>query len=72
MLLTELGLVCFQMDESKVVDKYKYCSLCNMLFTSPVDTLSHYLGKTHAKNVKHFSKEAHMPTQGMQIVPGKD
>ncbi|XP_062480291.1 lysine-rich coiled-coil protein 1 isoform X1 [Pezoporus occidentalis] len=59
----------FQMDEGEAVSKYKYCSLCNMLFTSPVDALSHYLGKTHAKNVKQSSKEAHMPAQDMQIVP---
>ncbi|NWS47961.1 ZMAT1 protein, partial [Probosciger aterrimus] len=62
----------FQTDGSEVVDKYKYCSLCNMLFTSPVDALSHYMGKIHAKNVKQFSKEAHMPAQGMQIVPGAE
>ncbi|KAM4673957.1 lysine-rich coiled-coil protein 1 [Amazona ochrocephala] len=59
----------FQMGESEVVDQYKYCSLCNMLFTSPVDALSHYFGKIHAKNMKEFPKEAHMPAQGMQIVP---
>ncbi|KAM9028286.1 lysine-rich coiled-coil protein 1 [Ara ararauna] len=59
----------FQMDESEAVDQYKYCSLCNMSFTSPVDALSHYLGKIHAKNMKQFSKEVHMPAQGMQIVP---
>ncbi|XP_010015210.1 PREDICTED: zinc finger matrin-type protein 1-like, partial [Nestor notabilis] len=59
----------FQMDGSEVVDKNKYCSLCNVLFTSPVDALSHYLGKTHAKNVKQSSEGAHMPAQGMQIVP---
>ncbi|XP_033920673.1 zinc finger matrin-type protein 1 [Melopsittacus undulatus] len=53
----------------EAVDKYKHCSLCNMSFTSPVDALSHYVGKTHAKKMKQFSKEAHMPAQGMQIVP---
>ncbi|KFQ51778.1 Zinc finger matrin-type protein 1, partial [Nestor notabilis] len=62
----------FQMDGSEVVDKNKYCSLCNVLFTSPVDALSHYLGKTHAKNVKQSSEGAHMPAQGMQIVPGAE
>ncbi|XP_061215733.1 lysine-rich coiled-coil protein 1 isoform X2 [Neopsephotus bourkii] len=59
----------YKMDEDEAVGKYKYCSLCSMLFTSPVDALSHYLGKTHAKNMKRFSKEAHVPAQGMQIVP---
>uniref|UniRef100_A0A672VDS4 C2H2-type domain-containing protein n=1 Tax=Strigops habroptila TaxID=2489341 RepID=A0A672VDS4_STRHB len=53
-LLASTGaLVCLgfvrSMDGSEVVDKNKYCSLCNVLFTSPVDALSHYLGKIHTK-----------------------
>uniref|UniRef100_A0A8B9FKR5 U1-type domain-containing protein n=1 Tax=Amazona collaria TaxID=241587 RepID=A0A8B9FKR5_9PSIT len=51
--------------QSEVVDQYKYCSLCNTLFTSPVDALSHYFGKMHAKNIKEFPKEAHMPAQAV-------
>ncbi|NXF32564.1 ZMAT1 protein, partial [Nyctibius bracteatus] len=63
----------FQMDGSGVVDKNKYCSLCNVICTSPVIALSHYLGKTHAKNLKQLSgDEAHKPAQSMQPVPAKE
>ncbi|XP_029869104.1 lysine-rich coiled-coil protein 1 isoform X4 [Aquila chrysaetos chrysaetos] len=59
----------FQMDGSGVVDKNKYCNLCNMFFTSPVVALSHYLGKIHAKKLKQLSvDQAHMPAQSMQPV----
>ncbi|XP_068259775.1 lysine-rich coiled-coil protein 1 isoform X3 [Nyctibius grandis] len=62
--------VSFQMDGSGVVDKNKYCSLCNVICTSPVIALSHYLGKTHAKNLKQLSgDEAHRPAQSLQLVP---
>ncbi|NXQ92782.1 ZMAT1 protein, partial [Sagittarius serpentarius] len=58
----------FQMDGSRVVDKNKYCSLCNVFFTSPVVALSHYLGKIHAKKLKQLSgDQAHMPAQSMQL-----
>uniref|UniRef100_A0A663DJS2 Zinc finger matrin-type 1 n=1 Tax=Aquila chrysaetos chrysaetos TaxID=223781 RepID=A0A663DJS2_AQUCH len=47
-----------------LVDKNKYCNLCNMFFTSPVVALSHYLGKIHAKKLKQLSvDQAHMPAQ---------
>ncbi|XP_054681446.1 lysine-rich coiled-coil protein 1 [Grus americana] len=59
----------FQMDGSGVVDKNKYCNLCNMFFTSPVVALSHYLGKIHAKKLKQLSgDQAHMPARSMQPV----
>ncbi|XP_069652438.1 lysine-rich coiled-coil protein 1 isoform X4 [Haliaeetus albicilla] len=59
----------FQMDGSGVVDRNKYCNLCNMFFTSPVVALSHYLGKIHAKKLKQLSvDQAHMPAQSMQPV----
>ncbi|NXH75719.1 ZMAT1 protein, partial [Hydrobates tethys] len=59
----------FQMDGSGVLDKNKYCNLCNMIFTSPVVALSHYLGKIHAKKLKQLSgDQAHMPAQSMQPV----
>ncbi|NXJ01215.1 ZMAT1 protein, partial [Psophia crepitans] len=59
----------FQMDGSGVVDKNKYCNLCNMFFTSPVVALSHYLGKIHAKKLKQLSgDQAHTPARSMQPV----
>ncbi|XP_075004542.1 lysine-rich coiled-coil protein 1 isoform X2 [Calonectris borealis] len=59
----------FQVDGSAVLDKNKYCNLCNVIFTSPVVALSHYLGKIHAKKLKQLSgDQAHMPAQSMQPV----
>ncbi|XP_025920420.1 lysine-rich coiled-coil protein 1 isoform X1 [Apteryx rowi] len=56
-------------DGSGVVDKNKYCNLCNMIFTSPVVALSHYLGKIHAKKLKQLSgDQAQMSAQRMQPV----
>ncbi|XP_059673847.1 lysine-rich coiled-coil protein 1 [Gavia stellata] len=63
----------FQMDRSGVLDKNKYCNLCNVIFSSPVVALSHYLGKIHAKNLKQLSREqAHMPAQSMQPVSAEE
>uniref|UniRef100_A0A8C5RSI8 C2H2-type domain-containing protein n=1 Tax=Laticauda laticaudata TaxID=8630 RepID=A0A8C5RSI8_LATLA len=39
--------------ENPNMDKNMYCRLCNMVFTSPVVAQSHYLGKIHAKKLKH-------------------
>ncbi|XP_061849211.1 zinc finger matrin-type protein 1-like [Colius striatus] len=60
----------FQRDESGVVDRNKYCNLCNMCFRSPVAALSHYLGKIHSKKLKELSEDqAHVPAQSMQPIP---
>ncbi|XP_041094697.1 zinc finger matrin-type protein 1-like [Polyodon spathula] len=40
-----------------VVDKNRFCSLCNMVFSSPVVAQSHYAGKVHAKYLKKFGGE---------------
>ncbi|XP_017368331.1 zinc finger protein 346 isoform X6 [Cebus imitator] len=37
---------------SRSKDKNQCCPICNMTFFSPVVAQSHYLGKTHAKNLK--------------------
>ncbi|XP_066128407.1 zinc finger protein 346 isoform X2 [Saccopteryx bilineata] len=37
---------------SRSKDKNQCCPTCNMTFSSPVVAQSHYLGKTHAKNLK--------------------
>ncbi|KAM4810516.1 lysine-rich coiled-coil protein 1 [Rhinophrynus dorsalis] len=42
----------FQVDGVAALDKNKFCSLCNMVFSSPVVAQSHYLGKIHAKKLK--------------------
>ncbi|XP_062431106.1 lysine-rich coiled-coil protein 1 isoform X2 [Rhea pennata] len=61
----------FQMDGREAVDKNKYCNLCNMIFTSPVVALSHYLGKIHAKKLKRLSgDQAQMSAQQTQPVSG--
>ncbi|NXY74131.1 ZMAT1 protein, partial [Glareola pratincola] len=63
----------FQMDGSGAVDKNNYCSLCNMIFTSPVVALSHYLGKGHAKKLKQLSgDQAHGPAQSMRPVSAEE
>ncbi|XP_053314122.1 lysine-rich coiled-coil protein 1 [Spea bombifrons] len=35
-------------------DKNKFCSLCNMVFSSPVVAQSHYVGKIHAKKMRQL------------------
>nr|XP_025041635.1 lysine-rich coiled-coil protein 1 [Pelodiscus sinensis] len=61
----------FQIDGSGAVDKNKYCSLCNMIFTSPVVAQSHYLGKIHAKKLKQLSgDQPQMPAQTTQSQTG--
>ncbi|XP_003217582.4 zinc finger protein 346 [Anolis carolinensis] len=48
-------------------DRNKCCPICNMTFSSPVVANSHYLGKTHAKNLKlkqqPLKAEASAPAQ---------
>ncbi|XP_059568975.1 zinc finger protein 346 isoform X2 [Alligator mississippiensis] len=39
-------------ESSNGEDRNKCCAICNMTFSSPVVAMSHYLGKTHAKNLK--------------------
>ncbi|XP_042664044.1 lysine-rich coiled-coil protein 1 isoform X2 [Tyto alba] len=63
------GCINFQMDGSGIVDKNKFCNLCNMCFTSPVVALSHYIGKIHAKKLKQLSGyQAHVPARSTQPV----
>ncbi|KAM8940108.1 lysine-rich coiled-coil protein 1 isoform 2-T2 [Pelodytes ibericus] len=47
----------FHVDGGSAQDKNKFCSLCNMVFSSPVVAKSHYVGKTHAKKLRQFSGE---------------
>ncbi|KFU88104.1 Zinc finger matrin-type protein 1, partial [Chaetura pelagica] len=69
----EKDFISFQVNGSEVVDKNKYCNLCNMVFSSPVVALSHYLGKIHAKKRKQLSGvQVHMPAQSMQPVPAEE
>ncbi|KAK2506212.1 hypothetical protein MC885_004235 [Smutsia gigantea] len=42
---------------SEVVNRNKFCDLCNMIFSSPVVAKSHYVGKFHAKKVKQLMEE---------------
>ncbi|NWX96381.1 ZMAT1 protein, partial [Nothoprocta ornata] len=63
----------FQTDGSGVVDRNKYCNLCNMIFTSPIVALSHYLGKIHAKKLKQLSgDQAQMSAQQTQPVSAEE
>ncbi|NXC69072.1 ZMAT1 protein, partial [Anhinga anhinga] len=69
----KMECISFQMDGSTVLDKNKYCNLCNMIFTSPVVALSHYLGKIHTKKLKQLSGgQAHMPAQSMQPISAEE
>ncbi|XP_072262719.1 lysine-rich coiled-coil protein 1 isoform X2 [Pyxicephalus adspersus] len=45
----------FHVDQQIAQDKNKFCSLCNMVFSSPVVAQSHYVGKIHAKKLKQLS-----------------
>ncbi|XP_018423941.1 PREDICTED: zinc finger matrin-type protein 1-like [Nanorana parkeri] len=47
----------FHVDQQLAQDKNKFCSLCNMVFSSPVVAQSHYVGKIHAKKLKQLSGE---------------
>ncbi|NWW97310.1 ZMAT1 protein, partial [Rhynochetos jubatus] len=63
----------FQMDGSGVADKTKYCNLCNVVFTSPVVALTHYLGKIHAKKQKQLlGDQVHVPAQSMLPVSAEE
>lgn len=55
MFLTRLCL--FQVHRNEVVDRNKFCDLCNMIFSSRVVAQSHYLGKVHAKKLKQLMEE---------------
>ncbi|XP_044306905.1 zinc finger protein 346 isoform X4 [Varanus komodoensis] len=54
-------------------DRNKCCPICNMTFSSPVVANSHYLGKTHAKNLKLKQQspkaEAAVPAQKQPANP---
>ncbi|XP_055451818.1 zinc finger protein 346 isoform X3 [Psammomys obesus] len=41
-----------QQKSSRSKDQNRCCPTCNMTFSSPVVAQAHYLGKTHAKNLK--------------------
>ncbi|XP_060148661.1 zinc finger matrin-type protein 1 isoform X3 [Globicephala melas] len=47
----------YEMHRSEVVDRNKFCDLCNMIFSSPVVAQSHYVGKFHAKKLKQLMEE---------------
>ncbi|XP_058392367.1 zinc finger matrin-type protein 1 isoform X2 [Diceros bicornis minor] len=46
-----------QVYRNEVVDRNKFCDLCNMIFSSPVVAQSHYVGKVHAKKLKQLMEE---------------
>ncbi|NXA31388.1 ZMAT1 protein, partial [Eudromia elegans] len=69
----KVDCVNFQTDSSGVVDRNKYCNICNMIFTSPIVALSHYLGKVHAKKLKQLSgDQAQMSAQQTQPVSAEE
>ncbi|XP_007950383.2 zinc finger matrin-type protein 1 [Orycteropus afer afer] len=47
----------FQVHGSGVVDRNKFCDLCNIGFSSPIVAHSHYMGGIHAKNRKQLMGE---------------
>ncbi|XP_076795100.1 zinc finger protein 346 isoform X2 [Arvicanthis niloticus] len=52
MLISESQKLAHYQKSSRSKDKNHCCPICNMAFSSPVVAQSHYLGKTHAKNLK--------------------
>nr|KAF6493261.1 zinc finger matrin-type 1 [Molossus molossus] len=47
----------YEVHKNEVVDRNKFCDLCNMIFSSPVVAQSHYVGKVHAKKLKQLMEE---------------
>jgi hypothetical protein len=47
----------FQVQNSGVVDRNKFCDLCSMIFSSSVVSQSHYVGNIHAQKLKQFMEE---------------
>ncbi|XP_014653155.1 PREDICTED: zinc finger matrin-type protein 1 isoform X1 [Ceratotherium simum simum] len=47
----------YEVYRNEVVDRNKFCDLCNMIFSSPVVAQSHYVGKVHAKKLKQLMEE---------------
>ncbi|XP_074214953.1 zinc finger matrin-type protein 1 isoform X3 [Camelus bactrianus] len=47
----------YEVHRSEVVDRNKFCDLCNMIFSSSVVAQSHYVGKVHAKKLKQLMEE---------------
>ncbi|VTJ61886.1 zinc finger matrin-type protein 1 isoform X4 [Marmota monax] len=47
----------YEVHRSGVVDRNKFCDLCNMIFSSPIVAQSHYVGKVHAKKLKQLMEE---------------
>ncbi|XP_070113099.1 zinc finger matrin-type protein 1 isoform X9 [Equus przewalskii] len=47
----------YKVHRNEVVDRNKFCDLCNMIFSSRVVAQSHYLGKVHAKKLKQLMEE---------------
>ncbi|KAM4819578.1 zinc finger protein 346 isoform 4-T4 [Thomomys bottae] len=52
LLISESQKLAHYQKSSRSKDKNQCCPTCNMTFSSPVVAQSHYLGKTHAKNLK--------------------
>ncbi|XP_006899318.1 PREDICTED: zinc finger matrin-type protein 1-like [Elephantulus edwardii] len=58
---------CFQVHRSEVVDRKKFCDVCNIVFSCPVVAHSHYMGGVHDKNLKQlFEKHKQISPLGFQ------
>nr|XP_036295861.1 zinc finger matrin-type protein 1 isoform X1 [Pipistrellus kuhlii] len=47
----------YEVHKTEVVDRNKFCDICNMIFSSPVVAQSHYVGKVHTKKLKQLMEE---------------
>ncbi|XP_075428008.1 lysine-rich coiled-coil protein 1 [Ascaphus truei] len=47
----------FHVDGVRAMDRNQFCSLCNMVFSSPVVAQSHYVGKVHGKKLRQLLGE---------------
>ncbi|XP_006009899.2 zinc finger matrin-type protein 1 isoform X1 [Latimeria chalumnae] len=65
---TQMEHVNFQDNGGAGVDENKFCSLCNMVFSSKIVAQSHYVGKVHAKKLKQLTGEQ-VPAAPVQKSP---
>ncbi|KAM6151550.1 zinc finger matrin-type protein 1 [Rhynchocyon petersi] len=57
----------FQVHRREVMDRNKFCDICNIAFSSPIVAHSHYMGGIHAKNLKQLmAKHIQISSSGFQ------
>ncbi|XP_069601040.1 lysine-rich coiled-coil protein 1 [Ranitomeya imitator] len=57
----------FHVEKDSSQDKNRFCSLCNMVFSSPVVAQSHYIGKIHTKKLRQMNGENYELVTGSEL-----